>query len=224
MKLYMSPVSTTCRPILLFAADNDIPLENVVVDLMTGEHHKEPFTSINPNRLVPVLEDGDLRLTESEAILRYLAEKIGSEAYPSDIKQRAKVNEMLAWFNTNLYRELGYHLVYPQIFPHHKREPAAANEATVNWGKTKTDQVLRVLDSHYLGAGQKYLVGDSKTIADYFGASLLACGELVGCDLSKYPNVQRWYDNMKAAPSWNQVCEAHNGYVASLKGQNLVAV
>jgi glutathione S-transferase len=224
MKLYMNPVSTTCRPILLFAADNDIAMEHVVVDLMTGEHHKEPFVAVNPNRLVPVLVDGDLTLTESEAILRYLAEKTGSDAYPSDAKARAKVNEMLAWFNTNLYRELGYHLVYPQIFPHHKREPAAANEATVNWGKDKTAQVLAVLDQHYLGAGQKYLVGDSKTIADYFGAGLLACGELVGCDLSKYPNVKRWYENMKSAPSWNKVNEAHDGYAASLKGQQLVAL
>ncbi len=49
---------------------------------MTGAHHQEPFVSINPNRLVPVLEDGDLRLTESSAILKYLADKFDCPPIP----------------------------------------------------------------------------------------------------------------------------------------------
>ena len=53
-----------------------------MVDLFTGAHHQEPFVSINPNRLVPVLEDGDFRLTESAAILIYLAEKFDLPGVP----------------------------------------------------------------------------------------------------------------------------------------------
>ena len=70
---------------------------------------------LNPNCLVPILEDGDLRLTESSAILKYLADKIGSPAYPKDLKRRAKVNEMMDWINTNFYRDWGYNLAYPQL-------------------------------------------------------------------------------------------------------------
>ena len=69
-----------------------------------------------------MLEDGDFRLTESAAILRYLAEKIDSAAYPKDLKQRARVNEVMDWFNSNFYRDWGYGLIYPQLFPHLKRE------------------------------------------------------------------------------------------------------
>jgi len=64
MKLYMFPASTTCRPILLFCAEQGIQIEQVMIDLMTGAHHQEPFISVNPARRVPVLEDGDLILTE----------------------------------------------------------------------------------------------------------------------------------------------------------------
>ncbi len=78
MKLYMHPVSTTSRPVIQFITDNKLPVEMQVVDLFTGEHMKEPFTKINPNQMIPVLEDGDFRLTESSAILKYLAEKVGS--------------------------------------------------------------------------------------------------------------------------------------------------
>ena len=85
MKLYMHPVSMTSRPVRLFIAENHIPCEEQIVDLMTGEHLQPPYAGINPNKLVPLLEDGDLLLTESSAILKYLAEKIESPAYPRDL-------------------------------------------------------------------------------------------------------------------------------------------
>lgn len=50
MKLYMHPVSMTSRPVRLFLQDNNIPCEEQVVDLMTGEHYGEAFTRVNPNR------------------------------------------------------------------------------------------------------------------------------------------------------------------------------
>ena len=67
MKLYMHPVSMTCRPVRLFAADNNIAMDEEFIDLMTGAHMQAPYSAINPNCLVPMLEDDDLRLTESSA-------------------------------------------------------------------------------------------------------------------------------------------------------------
>jgi len=69
MKLYMHPVSTASRPVRLFIAEKNIPVTEQVVDLMTGEHYKDEYTALNPSRMVPMLEDGDLKLTESSAIL-----------------------------------------------------------------------------------------------------------------------------------------------------------
>jgi len=65
MRLYYHPASTTSRIVQLFAVDQGIDLEYQVVDLFTGEHLKPEFARINPNCLVPVLEDGAFRLTES---------------------------------------------------------------------------------------------------------------------------------------------------------------
>src|SRR5260370_8252385 len=80
MKLYTHPVSTTSRPVMQFIADNNIAVDMQVVDILKGEHHQPDYSGKNPNRLIPMLEDGDFRLTESAAILRYLAEKTGSPA------------------------------------------------------------------------------------------------------------------------------------------------
>jgi glutathione S-transferase len=95
MKLYMHPVSTTSRPVMQFIADNKIDVDMQVVDILKGEQYEPAYSKINPNHLIPMLEDGDFRLTESAAILRYLAEKAGLAAYPKDLKQRARVNEVM---------------------------------------------------------------------------------------------------------------------------------
>ena len=224
MKLYFHPGSTTSRPIMLFAAENNIELERQVVDLFAGEHYQPPYEAINPNRLVPVLEDGNFRLTESSAILKYLAEKINSPAYPKDLQQRARVNERMDWVNTQLCRDLAYGFIYPQLFPHHKRRSDEAQDSTLQWGKERAQGWLKVLNDHVLARGNNYLCGDTLTIADYFCASFVALVELTGGDLSQYPNVQRWLGRMKSLKHWKQVNEVIDGYAASLKGNALQAV
>lgn len=219
MKLYMHPVSMTSRPVRLFIAESGIDVDQQQVDLMSGEHHQAPFASINPNRLVPVLEDGDLRLTECSAILKYLADKTDSPAYPKDLRRRAKVNEMMDWFNTNFYRDFGFGMVYPQVFPQHKRESDEAQAATIARGKEGARGWLQILDDHWLGPDKPYLCGDDITIADYLGIGLLTLGEVVRCDFSPYPNVQRWVGNMKRLENWDSVNEALYGLADALKEQ-----
>jgi glutathione S-transferase len=224
MKLYMHPVSMTSRPVRLFIAESGIPVDEQVVDLFTGEHQKEAYAKLNPNRLVPMLEDGDLRLTESSAILKYLADKVNSPAYPKDLKQRAKVNEMMDWLNTNFYREYAYNLIYPQLFPHMKRPDPAVQKATLEWGKERAKGWLQILNDHYIGPKNNYLCGNQITIADYLGSAFVTLGEIVRCDFTPYPNICRWLDNMKKLKSWPKVNEVFDGYKASVKDQQFAAL
>jgi len=223
MKLYMHPVSMTSRPVRLFIAENGLKVEEQVIDLMQGEHLQAAFAAVNPSKMVPVLEDGDLRLTESSAILKYLADKIESPAYPKDLKKRAKVNEAMDWFNTNFYRDFAYGLSYPQLFPHHKRQTDDAHRLTIEWGQQRAQSWFKILNDDIIGK-RNYVVGDSLTIADYFGVCLVTLGELTRCDYSKYPNVNRWIGTMKQLKSWNQVNEVLYGFAGSLKGQNFVTI
>ena len=163
MKLYMHPVSMTSRPVRLFIAENKIPVEEVTVDLFTGEQYKPPYAELNPNSLVPMIEDGDLRLTESSAILKYLADKIGSPAYPKDLKQRAKVNEVMDWLNTNFYREWAYNLCYPQLFPHLKRRSDEAQAATIEFGQQNAKRWLQILNDYWIGPKQAISVRQTRS-------------------------------------------------------------
>ena len=224
MKLYYHPVSTTSRPILLLAADEGIAMDYEVVDLFTGAHMQPGYTGINPSQQVPLLEDGDFRLTESSAILKYLAEKTGSATYPKDLRQRARVNEMMDWFNTGLYRELGYGAIYPQTLPNYKREDAAAQAAHLQWGCEKARRWLTILDRDMLGA-KTYLCGQQLTIADYFGVAMITLGEVPRFDYSKWKNLSRWIATMKARPTWTKVNESfYAHFVAPYKDAPFVAL
>ena len=216
MKLYYHPASTTCRPIMLFAEESRLALDYQLVDIFTGEQYQDAYTSINPCHMVPVLEDGDFRLTESSAILKYLADKIDSPAYPKDLQPRARVNERMDFVNTQVSREFTYGFVYPQLLPIFKRKDEAVQAATLEWGRERSRGWLTVLDRHFIGRN-RYLCGDAITIADYFAVAFIALGEAIRCDFSPYPNVRRWLGDMHELRSWRKVNEAIDGFAASLE-------
>ena len=211
MKLYYHPVSTTSRPILLLAEEAGFALDLEVVDLFSGAHLKPEFAAVNPSRQVPALVDGDFHLTESSAILKYLADKVGSPTYPTELRARARVNERMDWFNTGLYRDLGYGFIYPQCLPTHKRADERVQAATLAWGREKSRAWLQVLDADLLG-DNAFVCGSDLTIADYLGAALLTVGEAVHLDYSSWPNVARWLGTMKSRPSWAKTNEGFYKY------------
>jgi len=224
MKLYSHPFSTAGRPVRLLIAEHGIACEEVLVDLMQGAHHQEPYASLNPSKMVPLLDDDDFRLTESSAILKYLADKYDLPEYPKALQARARVNEAMDFINTQFYRDFGYGLVYPQLFPHHRRRTDEAHAAAIEWGQKGAKRWLAVLEHHYLGGGKPYLCGDQITLADYLGSGIVSIGELVGCDFSDYPNLRAWLGRMKQLKSWAGVNAAFEGAVAGNKGKEFARV
>jgi glutathione S-transferase len=223
LKLYYHPASTSSLPVLMFLAEAKVAHEPSVVDILTGEQKRPWFLALNPRGLVPVLVDEDFVLTESSAILKYVAEKVGSPAYPRDLRQRARINERMDWINTDVSRDLSYHMVYPQLLAHHARPAGTAQEATLSWGKQKCEQHLAVLDAASL-ASNRFLCGDELSIADFLAAEQLHLASLIGSSFAKYPNLYRWLETMRALPSWKAVHATVDGWAASLAGQSFVAL
>ncbi len=223
-KLYILEVSNTSRPIRALIAENKLPIEEVALDFYKGEHASEPYISLNPNALVPTLDDDGFILTESSAIMKYLADKFDLALYPKGLKERAKVNELMDWFNTGFYRDYAYNVVYPQIYPHHKRPDDATHSGTIEWGKSQTKKWLKVLNDHWLGKGNKFLTGNQMTIADIFGYSLLTCGMVTRDEFKDYPNVDRWVKEVEKLPSWTKINAALAGFRDYVKDQKFVNV
>lgn len=213
MKLYRFNGSTTCRPVEMFAAEAGISLDLVDVDLMKGEHLGPAYTAKNPVQQVPTLEDGDFRLVENAAILKYLADLVGSPAYPKELKARAVVNSQMDFFNTSLSREFCYGHVYPQILPHVAHENPVVQKALVERCHKNAERFMRVLNDHMLTDAGPWLGGGQEpTIADYMGVAYATLGEMTRFDYGPYPRVQRWIAAMKARPGWKAANAGWEGW------------
>jgi glutathione S-transferase len=136
--------------VLLFIAEHGLDVELVHVDLMSGGHQDAAYLAVNPNGLVPFLVDGDLALGESSTILRYLADKIGSPAYPTELKARARVNAALDWFSTQFHEYYCLFTCYPNMGVPHGLD-AVTGQSLMAYGRTHAGRWLKVLDEHMLG-------------------------------------------------------------------------
>jgi glutathione S-transferase len=210
---------------MLLASEAGIDIDYQLVDLFTGAQYQPDFLGVNPSHQVPVLEDDGFRLTESSAILKYLADKKGAASYPADPRQRARVNERLDWFNTGFYRDFSYGFLYPQIFPFMRRTDDVVQAGTIAYGREKALGWLKILDQNLIGPSNKFLCGDAVTIADYFG-SIMALGiESINGNLNAYPNITRWMNGMKSLKSWAKTNEAFYKYgVEPNKGKSFLGL
>jgi glutathione S-transferase len=202
MKLYHHPLSTTSRAVLFYAADQGIALEQQVIDLFAGEQLQPAYAALNPSQCVPVLQDGEFLLSESSAILKYLAELHGDPAYPADPRRRARIHERMDWLNTFFSREFCYGFVYPQVLPHHRRATDELQAGTLARARELSRRWLGVLDEHLIGPHQSHLGGAEPGLADYLGFAMASLGEAVHVDFAHWRNVSRWMAAMKARPGF----------------------
>lgn len=219
MKLHYFEGSTTCRPIVMLAAEAGVKLDLVPVDLMAGEQYGPAYAALNPNNLVPLLEDGDFRLTECSAILKYLADVANSPAYPKDLRARARVNERMDWFNTGFLREFAYCTVYPHLFPHLGWPDAAVQAAVTQRGAEKSERLLGILNDHLLADPGPYLGGAAPDLSDFIGVAYVTIGEMLGRDFGAWPRVARWIAAMRARPSWQVANAGFEGWRDSLRAK-----
>lgn len=219
MRLYMHPASTTSRPILLFIADHNLDVEQRLVNIKSGEQHEPWFGSLNPSRMVPVLEDGPFLLTEGSAILKYLADKIGSLTYPTELQSRARVNEIMDWFNTNFCRTFVYGFCYPQLMDAYRLSDAAAQKEALAANKCNAERFLQVLNDSLLGSEKQWLCNNTISIADYLGSGIISVGEVIGCSFAAYPNVVRWYNQMKRRPNWGKANAGLSAWTNAARGR-----
>jgi glutathione S-transferase len=223
MKLHVFPTTPGSRAALVLCHEMDLAVDLAIVDVMKGENRQAPFVTLNPFAFLPTLEDGAFVLTQTSAILKYLADHRVSPLYPSDSRQRARVNERMDWFAQELNRDWLYSLIYPQLLPQYARPAGAVQEGTLAWGLERSKAQLDVLDRHVIGP-RAFVCGDAMTIADVYGAALVTMGDLIGADFARFANVQRWLTTMRGRSSWKTVNEAFDGWAASMRGKAFVTV
>ncbi|MFC0384290.1 glutathione S-transferase family protein [Muricoccus vinaceus] len=216
MKLHFDPLSTSSRSVTFFLFDQGIPFEEEVVGIHAGEQRAPDFLRLNPNGQVPVLEDGDFHLSESAAILRFLAERHAPATYPSEPRARARVHEAMDWFSSNFHVGYCVFLAYRRMLPPLRSMPAEAHAAMEHVGRAMAAKYLSVLDRQMLG-DRPHVCGGAVSIADYLGFAYVTLGEYVDFDLSPYPRVVAWVQRMKARGGYAPSYAGFRGYVQAAR-------
>lgn len=170
-----------------------IDFEAIPIDLLAGEHRGPAFLKINPAGKLPVLVDGDMVLTESIAIVLYLAEKYRDKGLiPADLQQRAQLMRWLLFTTTELEQPLWRIARHTALYPENKRLPGELALAREDFR-----EMASVMDEHM--RGRQYVVGDAATIADFVLAYTLDWATMAKV-LNGFPRLEAYVEDMYARP------------------------
>lgn len=198
MKLFYHPASYNARRALAVARHVDAPVDVHVVDLASGAQRHPDYLELNPNGLVPSLQDGELTFWESTAIAHYLCDKMASDLVPGDAAGRADVLRWEAWGLAHLGRATDMYLnenLLKKLFGLGLPDPGVLAYAEKQFRK-----YAGVLDAHL--EGRSWLVGDRLTLADFLVAAPLMNADMTGVPLGDFPNVAAWWKRVEALPAW----------------------
>lgn len=191
IKLYRHPLSGHAHRVQLMLSLLQLPTQLLEVDLMQGAHKQADFLAMNPFGQVPVLDDNGLILSDSNAILVYLARTYGGDSWlPTDAVNQASIQRWLA-------------VAAGQI----AHGPAAARLVTVFGAKKNVEEVialahtvLRVMEAEL--SRHAFLVGSSATIADVAVYTYIAHAPEGNVSLGDYPAVRAWLQRVESLPGF----------------------
>lgn len=195
MKLYEFGPSRSIRARWLLQ-ELGIEFEAVTVNITNGELATPEFQQLNPAAKLPVLVDGDLVLTESVAIVLYLAERSHDSFMPKELRLRAELFRWLLFTVTELEQPLARIARNTRLYPENERSPQ-----DIAIAKREFKQMAAVLERHM--QGRPYVVSNDVTVCDFVLAYTLDWGNEVGL-LGDCPQLraymERMYQRPKAGP------------------------
>ena len=187
MKLYYFPLSGHAHRTQLFLSLLGVDCSLIEVDLPNGEHKSEAFLKLNPFGQVPVLEDEGQYISDSNAILVYLAKKFGKTDWlPEDALQAARVQR---WLSVSAGELLA--------------GPGSARLITVFGAKldpeitiARAHKILLLIEGNL--HGQEWMVGTAPTLADVALYSYIVGAPEGNVDLAAYPLIRQWLGRVEA--------------------------
>jgi len=177
--------------VLIAFEEMGLPYDLRPVNVRKGEQRAQAFLALNPNGKVPVLVEDGFVLTESAAILVYLAEKTG-KLLPKDGIGRARVFEQLFFHASGLSPAFGNAGFFKRSSP----EPQPIAEARFT---TEAERLLGILDDKL--ASQPFVTGEEFTIADVAHFGWMWRIQFPGLTLDGRPNLSRWFETVAARPA-----------------------
>jgi glutathione S-transferase len=201
LKMWGRNTSSNVQKAMWAVGELKLPCERIDVGGAYGRT-KEPFyLAMNPNSLVPTLEEEDgFTLWESNSVVRYLAGKHGAGTLePKDAKTRARASQWMDWQLSVMGPA-----ITPVFWGLIRTPPEKRDQAAIDAGKEKTTGAAKILDAQ-LGK-TKFLAGDAFSYGDIpVGVMIRRYMELVP-ERPKLPNLERWFGEISSRAPFKEHC------------------
>lgn len=193
--------SLNVRKVVWAAQEVGVPFARTDAGMAFGVVHTPEYRALNPNGVVPTLQDGDLVLWESNVIVRYLCARYAPDTlYPQDLAQRFDAERWMDWQQTTFVGPGSPAFMQWIRTPADQRDPQLIAKSVA-----AVEPLLARLDAHL--AKRAYMAGDSFTMADI----------PIGCDVHRWfglpqprpdlPHLQRWFDSILQRPATRGVLD-----------------
>jgi glutathione S-transferase len=196
LKIWGRKNSANVQKVMWGIGELGLPHERIDIAGAFGKNKEPAYLALNPNGLVPTLEDGDMVLWEGNTILRYLAARHGQGTLePADPKARARASQWMDWQLSVLgpaIHETFWGLV--------RTPPEKRNLSAIEASKAKTTAAIKILDAQL--AKTAYVAGDAFSMGDIpvgiFGYRFHAMVP----ERPPLPHFERWYQALAARPAF----------------------
>ncbi|MBO0661612.1 glutathione S-transferase N-terminal domain-containing protein [Jiella sp. MQZ9-1] len=198
MKIWGRINSSNVRKVLWCAEELGLSYERIDAGGAFGVVETPAYRALNPNGRVPTLEDGDLVLWESNAIVRYLANRYGKLPFtPTDPARLAAADKWMDWASTSLaapFRDVFWNVV--------RMTPETRDDAAIENGIAGCSALLAIADAAL--AKSPYLSGEDLGIGDIpLGAVAYAWFEMP-INRPDLPHLAAWYGRLKIRPAYQK--------------------
>ncbi|OED43416.1 glutathione S-transferase [Chromatiales bacterium (ex Bugula neritina AB1)] len=198
LEIWGRPYSSNVIPVIWTAAELGLDYKLKLAGGSFGQLDTDQYATINPNRMIPAIRDGDFSLWESLAIVRYLCARYGAGTLcPDDPQQRAIADQWMEWSSTRAFTP-----VIQMFFQTVRTAPDKRDQKTINAHASDAASVLSIFEKHL--EGREYVVSDSFTMADI----------PLGCIAYRYfnvdaarpdlPNIEAWYERLSQRPAYQK--------------------
>lgn len=198
LRIWGRPNSINVQKVMWVVGELGLEHERLDAGGQFGKNDTAEYAAMNPNRLIPVLEDGDRAIWESNAIVRYLAARYGAGSlWPEDPGERALADQWMDWQVSVLQPATA-----PVFIGLVRTPPDQRDQVAIAQGTERLVAAMRLLDGHL--AQRRFVAGDRLTMGDVPVGC--ACWRYRGLEIARpeLPHLDRWFGQLEQREAYQR--------------------
>jgi glutathione S-transferase len=198
LKIWGRNTSSNVQKAMFAVGELGLAHERIDIGGVFGMNREPAYLAMNPNGLVPTLEEDAFLLWESNSIIRYLAAKFGAGTLePADLRTRALASKWMDWQLSVLGPA-----ITPVFWGMIRTPPEKRDHKAIDEGKVKTTAAVKILDEHF--ARTRYAAGDAFSMGDIPIAIMCYRYRELVPERPALENFERWYGAIAARPAFRE--------------------